>query len=322
MAKISGPLMSNSASGMIGERLTFSQRASGQQARFQRAQKVDTPSWAQADQQSLYRVAYARWLSLSDAQRLAYDNEATAKNLKMSGWNLFLRYAISNPLFYLGLVAYWTFNRPAFGTALDISKNGKVGTLKPLWPSNSPQYTAVENKKLSNALIFDGIDDYVNSGYSGLNINSNFTISYFIKTSSAGVSTCFGVYNGTGYIYAARLNSTLNCIDLRIHDGVNLIGVRYDNIKFRNGAWHNLTFVKSGNTQADLKIYFDGVDSNATALYSGTIGSCVLDKNFFIGVNNYNGTPLSFFRGQLDNVCVYNRALTPSEVLSFYIMFK
>jgi len=39
MAKINGPLLSVKASGTIGPRLTFSVRKSGQQARFQRAQK-------------------------------------------------------------------------------------------------------------------------------------------------------------------------------------------------------------------------------------------------------------------------------------------
>jgi hypothetical protein len=39
MAKLTGPLMSNTASGTLGPRLTFSQRKSGQQVRFQKKQK-------------------------------------------------------------------------------------------------------------------------------------------------------------------------------------------------------------------------------------------------------------------------------------------
>ncbi len=43
--KVKGPLQSLEASGMIGPRITFSKRDSGQQARFQKSQKdAETPA--------------------------------------------------------------------------------------------------------------------------------------------------------------------------------------------------------------------------------------------------------------------------------------
>ncbi len=144
MSKVTGPLFSEKASGLIGERLVFSQRKSGQQARFQKAQKIENPTWSQTDEQSLYRVIYARWLSFSAGEKAVYDDECKSKNLKMSGWNLFFRKAMADPYTYLGLCGYWSFNRPAQSTVLDLSKNGNTGTLQPTYPSDCP--TFIESK--------------------------------------------------------------------------------------------------------------------------------------------------------------------------------
>ncbi|KKK68332.1 hypothetical protein LCGC14_2945110, partial [marine sediment metagenome] len=54
--KIKGPLQSEKASGMIGPRITFSERKSGQQARFQKSQK-DAESAAQIVQRGKFENA-------------------------------------------------------------------------------------------------------------------------------------------------------------------------------------------------------------------------------------------------------------------------
>ncbi len=72
MAKIKGPLLSNSAHGAIGPRLTFSKRASGQQARIQ-GKNHDANSAAQQTQRSLFLEARDKWQSLSDAQKLLWQ---------------------------------------------------------------------------------------------------------------------------------------------------------------------------------------------------------------------------------------------------------
>ena len=68
MAKTSGPLLSNSAWGSIGERLTFSRRKTGQQARFQRAQK-DANSADQLVQRVKYSLGLDLWRSLPDVEK-------------------------------------------------------------------------------------------------------------------------------------------------------------------------------------------------------------------------------------------------------------
>ena len=60
--------MSNRASGKIGERLVFSQRKSGQQVRFQRAQK-DVETDARTTQREYYSTAVSWWKTLTSGEQ-------------------------------------------------------------------------------------------------------------------------------------------------------------------------------------------------------------------------------------------------------------
>lgn len=68
MAKIKGPLLSLAASGSMGPRLTFSQRSSGQQARFQKAQ-TDYINDARQQQRSYFSTAEGWWHELTPAEK-------------------------------------------------------------------------------------------------------------------------------------------------------------------------------------------------------------------------------------------------------------
>ena len=72
MAKIKGPLLSEAAHGSIGPRLTFSQRASGQQARIQ-GKNRDANTATQQTQRALFLEAIGKWNSLIDEQQTLWD---------------------------------------------------------------------------------------------------------------------------------------------------------------------------------------------------------------------------------------------------------
>lgn len=68
MAKLKGPLFSESAHGMIADRLTFSRRSTGQQVRIQRSNK-DANSASQQTQRSLFLEARDKWKLLTDEEK-------------------------------------------------------------------------------------------------------------------------------------------------------------------------------------------------------------------------------------------------------------
>ena len=72
MAKIIGPLFSNTASGSIGPRLTFSVRKSGQQARFQSPQK-DVVTVKRTVQREKFSLGLDLWRSLPDNEKYYWN---------------------------------------------------------------------------------------------------------------------------------------------------------------------------------------------------------------------------------------------------------
>jgi len=88
--KIKGPMHSDSASGLFGQRIVFSRRASGQQARLQRAQK-DVSSSARTQQRLLYNMGVSLWNDLTDYEKSLFVSDS------MSGYNLFMKEYLLSP---------------------------------------------------------------------------------------------------------------------------------------------------------------------------------------------------------------------------------
>ncbi|MCX6763329.1 MAG: hypothetical protein NTZ97_01160 [Candidatus Moranbacteria bacterium] len=87
MAKTKGPLFSQRASGQIGERLVFSQRGSGQQARFQKIQK-DVITVKRTTERVKIREAVLAWQNLDDIIKQSWFDLAVGE--KLTGYNLFI----------------------------------------------------------------------------------------------------------------------------------------------------------------------------------------------------------------------------------------
>jgi hypothetical protein len=77
MAKVTGPLFSIDAVGTFGPRLTFSTRTSGQQARYQRAQK-DYENPARQEIRNAFRLGLILWHALPPVEK-EYWTEVESK---------------------------------------------------------------------------------------------------------------------------------------------------------------------------------------------------------------------------------------------------
>ena len=155
------------------------------------------------------------------------------------------------------------------------------------------------------ALDFDGSDDYVD--VSGLDSSyTNITQALWVKTSQSSSGPPHSVtlmtkrqIDGSGWPGLAFNNSNaLFMMDKK--DYINYV----TGPDINDGAWHQVTGVKSGN---NYTIYVDGVSGNsktdATALASS--------YNLHIG---HHGAWGKYFSGSLDDVRIYNRALSAKEV--------
>ncbi|MCM8773917.1 MAG: filamentous hemagglutinin N-terminal domain-containing protein [Candidatus Omnitrophica bacterium] len=206
---------------------------------------------------------------------------------------------------WLGLLGYWSFDEGEGSIVYDLSGNGFNGSIigNPSW---------VEGISVK-ALDFDGFT-YVDVG-SNLGLGSSpFTIVLWYKgTQNAAYVGLAGATVGwqVGYTmenHYGRLQSWVN-------DDKDL-----SNAYINDGVWHQLVMVRDGSQGS---IYIDGILDSSFETSSGSVDS---DYNFWIGGwGNPRYIPLRLTQGVIDEVRVYNRALSSQDIyylFSFPIQLK
>jgi hypothetical protein len=83
-----------------------------------------------------------------------------------------------------------------------------------------------------------------------------------------------------------------------------------------DGKWHLLTGTYNGTT---MRIYVDSVQKGSSTSFSGSLPTQAGDVR--VGAD-YQTVPANFFTGNLDDVRIYNRALSATEVKQLYNMGK
>ncbi len=223
-----------------------------------------------------------------------------------------------------GLVGHWTFDGPdMINNVADSSGNGNSGYLKGTFATATSSATVLG--KAGQALDFNGSDDYVNAGSSSnLDNLSAITVSVWIFPKSAGASNGAGIISkilanqwGWKFHYASDVIDTKKLCFLVDYDTTDL-EVRTDS-SFTYGEWHHVVMTWDGSTDAvnGVNIYKNGQEVSYVVQTDG-VGNRVDEsvRDLIIGASNVSGD--GSFDGYLDDVRIYNRALSASEVTKLY----
>ena len=215
-----------------------------------------------------------------------------------------------------GLVGYWNFDEGSGTVANDTSGSGNNGTI------NGASWIA--GKIGSGALSFDGTGNYVNLGSpSSLDFSQEnaFTISAWVYPdgaigSYAAIFSRGGVNVGnTNTVYHLSSNNAGTGWSATISDGTNLvINSALNTIVQR--TWQHMTLVWNGTT---LILYKDAsvIDSDTNVSFTGLWdGNDASDRYVNVGRDAKNGGHL--WPGNIDDVRVYSRALSASEITDIY----
>ena len=205
-----------------------------------------------------------------------------------------------------GLVAHYPFDEGSGSVVRDASGNGNDGAI------HGATYAKVTE---GFALQFDGLDDYVQIPSSeGLKIDGPLTVEIWANTR----------FSSSGPVLAKNGCSTLrqNYIIQLQEGGINFAVVDCTDQKgventVRGPAiaadhWHHIVGSYDGD---DLKLYINGV---ASVKKFGKFTPGTHDGSLYVGVNYYGHKLGSFFAGQIDDLRVYDRALSQEEILANY----
>ncbi|MHC4174492.1 MAG: LamG domain-containing protein, partial [Planctomycetota bacterium] len=199
------------------------------------------------------------------------------------------------------LVGYWKFDETSGTTAQDATGNGNDGTL-----NGDPQWVA---GKLGGALEFDGDGDYVDIGNDPIfNITGQITVACWIKVNQFTDSWQAIFTMGDDSWRLQRQTTTDNlCWACTGVTGTPGNWWLHGDVNVNDGEWHHAVGVYDGSK---YYLYVDG-DLDVSKDTSGTMSTSTYPV--FIGANaQQSGRE---FDGLIDDVRVYKRALTATEIL-------
>jgi Tol biopolymer transport system component len=169
------------------------------------------------------------------------------------------------------------------------------------------------------ALYFDGVDDYVEIPDSdSLNPTNEITISFWVYHNGyAGIykiAFCpneqYSPGNSRSYYLIVRYDT--NKVVLRIHSAVRTADSIYSNNAVGLNEWHHVTGTFN---RGKAEIYIDGELDNSTTMSVSSIMDDV-QPLFIGGCWSYCGADhwTSGLKGIIDEVAIYNRALSAEEI--------
>ncbi len=200
-----------------------------------------------------------------------------------------------------GLVAYYTFDETPGVVVKDLSGNGLDGAIV-----GGAEWTEGVN---GGAILLNGVDSYVDLGVSpAFDIKDEITLAAWVFP--------MDVANGEENEWIAKGDHAWALkekgdgrFEYFIYDGTWIapsvpLGVTYD------AAWNHFAGTYDGKT---LKMYING-EKVQSMEHAGTIA--VSGHEVHLGHNSE--VVDRFFEGALDEVMIYNRALTDAEIKSVY----
>ena len=228
-----------------------------------------------------------------------------------------------------GLVGYWPFN----GNANDASGNGNNGTV------NGATLTPDKDGNENSAYSFDGVVSKIyfnlNSIENTIPPQSELTTSVWIKSSDLN-GPLISMRGTDGILYDFNIGTLSDVLKspgnygIFVRDGAG--GGGTGNNEFGSNVadnnWHMLTIVRYSN--GSIRLYKDGQLEEVTN--PGNSGELIFSPEFMTfgaeevwiqdsqqgGCGSCNTVDEQHFNGELDDIGIWNRALTEQEVTNLY----
>ncbi len=205
-----------------------------------------------------------------------------------------------------GLVGYWRFQN----NVLDDTVNNNNGVI------NGTGVTYINRKVGNYAISFDGNHNSVAIPHSAsLNISGNaMTTMFWIKFTSG--SFPLAKWSDSSYSWRIDYSFSSGPNSLNFYIASPVGNVSATNLTLTNDAWHYVANVYNGS---NIMTYIDGELAGTNAA-SGNISTST--NNICIGSLSNSGTTCNSvwdnLTGSIDEVAIYNVALSAQDILAIY----
>ncbi len=201
------------------------------------------------------------------------------------------------------IVGRWVPSAGATGFRLvDRSGRSNHGTLTNMDPASD---WVASGGKL--ALDFDGSDDHVNTG-NWSNSLTRISVSAWVRPTSGTRQDFVSKWGSINYQYVLLQGVTASRFQFYISTtSSNAIGSGDSTTVISAGVWYHVVGTYDGST---VRLFVNGTLENSTS-HSGNLSAST--QNNLIGKSGD-----ALFAGQLDDVTIFNTALTANEVREIY----
>lgn len=169
---------------------------------------------------------------------------------------------------------------------------------------NGATYLSNGGPRSDGAYSYDGTDDWIGLPFASYPMPSTVSAWVYLDAENSNFRHIFSNFNGTTDDLALNKTDTGE-FQLLWDAGSNILS----GVQIAPGVWHNFTVVfRSSGTD----IYHNGTREATSSVTSGTVNN---GTSFNIG-RSPDGA--RYWDGEIDDVRIYDRALSPSEVHELY----
>lgn len=168
--------------------------------------------------------------------------------------------------------------------------------------------------KIGQAFDFDGVDDYVSvPNHVSLDVDA-VTVAAWVRPESLGEIRTSIVWRGRSVELTTNNSFTF------IWQGTNVIwqvgtgGNKITSLGSDELPLNQFTHIAGVYSGADYRLYVNGVLTAHVQNSDGPVGGVHPSIPMFIGASGILGVPHRYFDGQVDDLRIYNHALTPNEI--------
>ena len=211
-----------------------------------------------------------------------------------------------------GLVGWWPFN----GNANDESGNGNHGTV------NGATLAADRFGNTGKAYAFDGVDDVIKILFNSILSNDTGSLSlWMISNNLPTINDPQDVLFAQSLGYPQLVYKNNSKVNIHISSGPGLYPGIASQQSIQQNTWKNITAVYE---RSNLKIYIDGALDTFQNVSSITGFYSFCNSEYWIGGFKSSNSCLpndssQFFNGKIDDIAIYNRALSAAEVQQLYL---
>ena len=183
-----------------------------------------------------------------------------------------------------------------------LADNGSAVTISPIDQGVISSSTTSHNSSYMN---FDGVNDRVDSDDRPLSGLNNISISGWVNFEPLNQPNEFPSFFGQNSDAFIFMTNASNSVSFRV-DNLTGSGTAGSTFDFNSNEWFNFIGVYNSS---NVLLYINGVLNSSTD-FNGTIDS---SADISIG-----GATSNFFKGSLDEIRLYNRSLTDTEVSEIF----